>query len=121
MRRKLTCAQDALEGLVRGDLRLVESSARRLVEISSGTAMMAHDTVTYHVHGDRFRTVAGRMAAHAAAGDLEAVTADYSEMSSACVACHSHLRQERFNKELPQPVSLAPPEALELVGPGRGR
>lgn len=108
---KLAHAHSILEAMVIGDLGAVERDAEALIEISSHATWLAHDTMTYHVFSDQFRDACSALADHARRGMLDAVTFDFNEMTSSCVACHKYVREERGEKDLPGGVSWDRPPA----------
>lgn len=118
MRRKVVHAQTLVVGVTRADYGLVQDTATRLYEISREAEWMVHDTVTYTVFSERFRQVVAAMAEHARQRDLDAVTADYTQMMKTCVECHSYLRRERLIKDYPGKISKVEPAGVH-VRPGR--
>ncbi|MHC4219074.1 MAG: hypothetical protein ACYSU7_11535 [Planctomycetota bacterium] len=117
MRQKVVHAQTLVVAVARADYGLAQDSATQLYRISQDAEWMVHDTVAYTVFSERFRQVAAIMAEHARRQDLEALTADYTQMMKSCVDCHSYLRQERLTREYPEKISRVDP----VVGRARPR
>lgn len=109
MRAKQGPAQSIMAGLARADYDLVHENALRLYRLSQETQWNAHDTVTYILYSDQFRQVAWDLAGHARQRDLDAMTADYLELTRTCVECHAYLRREKLVTDFPERVSRAEP------------
>ncbi|MHC4081921.1 MAG: hypothetical protein ACYS15_03485 [Planctomycetota bacterium] len=114
MRQKVVHAQTLVVAVARADYGLVQDSATQLYRISRDAEWMVHDTVTYTVFSERFRQVAAAMAEHARQQDLDAITADYTQMMTSCVECHAYLRRERLIKEYPGKISMIGPDGVRI-------
>jgi cytochrome c556 len=114
MRRKVEHAQNLVVAMARGDLEQVHDTAAQLYDISRQAEWMVHDTVTYTVFSERFRQVVAAMTEHAQQQDLDAVTADFSQMMSTCVECHTYLRRERLSKDYPGKISMVEPAGIPV-------
>ncbi len=115
MAAKLRHAQATVAAVVRADFGAIEANADALRTISADTITMPQDTVAYGVMADRFREVAGDLAAKAAAEDLDGVTASYLELTRTCVDCHTRINRERMLGDFPGPVSQRAPSLLDAL------
>jgi hypothetical protein len=106
MQAKLVHTQAIVEGLALGDLEQVQINALRLEEASSDSRWMVHDTVTYIVLAEDFRTVARRLAEQAAANNMDGVIEYYAALTNSCVRCHAYLHRERATSGVPGRISM---------------
>jgi hypothetical protein len=111
MHSKLRHAQEALAAVVRADFAAIEKHATALGRISTGSMVLPQDTLSYSVLAEQFQEVAARLAARAAARDLEGVTASWVDLNRTCVACHSGINHERLLRDVPGQVSRRGPAA----------
>lgn len=106
MQAKMLHTQAIVEGLARGDLRQVAVNAEAMHELSERTTWFVHETVTYVALSEEFRGLMERMSGHARMDDMDAVIEDYTAVTRSCIACHTYLRKELREKELPGAVSM---------------
>jgi len=106
MQAKMLHTQAIVEGLARGDLRQVAVNAEVMHELSDRATWFVHETVTYLALSEEFRDLMARMSHHARMGDMDAVIEDYTAVTRSCIACHTYLRKELREKDLPGAVSM---------------
>ena len=107
MQAKLAHAQAILEGIALADYALIESNALAIKRISQGGDWLVQDSATYFDFSAEFRGICDDLVNHARAQNLQAMAADYANLTSSCVACHGYLRQERQTKDMPGRVSMS--------------
>lgn len=107
MHAKLAHSQAILEGIALNDFVQVEVNARDLRRISLGSEWLIMDTPSYHAYSESFRNVCDDLVNHAREKNLNAISADYANLTNSCVACHSYLRQERQFNDMPGRVSMS--------------
>ena len=106
MQAKLAHTQAVLEGLALADYEQVETNARALKRISQGGDWLAQESETYFEFSAEFRKTCDDLINHSRAQSMQAIVADYTNLTHSCVACHDYLRMERQTKDLPGRVSM---------------
>lgn len=88
MRQKLERAQQLVAAVVLARLPAVERDAAELLRISETASWMAAPTPEYFRHSGEFQGAARDLAAAAAEGDVDEVSAAYVSLVTSCVQCH---------------------------------
>lgn len=109
MQAKLAHTQALFEGLVMEDMTQMAKNADELRALAESTAFRPHRTVTYGVLSDEFADLAARLARDAHNNDFESAHRNYVRLTDACIRCHTYIRAEHLNLDLPGAVSLARP------------
>jgi hypothetical protein len=96
MKRKLQMSQQIMEGLSRGDLESVGSSARTMRTLSKieGWARRS-DTKEYRRQLKFFDQANSEVIKQAENDNLNGATLAFTQMTVSCVACHQHLRDQK--------------------------
>jgi hypothetical protein len=92
MHRKTSALQDILEGMIRGDMRLVETAADRMENYGS-TIKWYLSAVEYREHGESFRDATDALRAAARAGDLDSAKEATLRLERSCLDCHIQINQ----------------------------
>ena len=96
MKRKLEMSHKIMEGLARGDLETVSSSARTMRALSKieGWARRS-DTREYRRQLKFFDGANSEVIKQAESDNLNGATLAFTQMTISCVACHQHLRDNK--------------------------
>ena len=96
MKRKLQMSHKIMEGLSRGDLETVGSSARTMRALSKieGWARRS-DTKEYRRQLKFFDLANSEIIKQAESDNLNGATLAFTQMTISCVACHQHLRDQK--------------------------
>jgi len=96
MKRKLQMSQQIMEGLTRGDLNAVVTSARGMRALSKieGWARRS-DTREYRRQLKFFDQANAEVMKQAQDDNLNGATLAFTQMTLSCVACHQHLRDDK--------------------------
>ena len=108
MHAKLAHAQAILEGMALGDYAITESNAMALKRISEGGDWLVQDSATYFEFSAEFRRACDDLINHTRAQKLAAMTEDYANLTSTCIACHEYLRSERQANDMSGKISMGP-------------
>jgi hypothetical protein len=95
MALKLKAAQSALNGVVVGDLALLESSATELVMLSRKAEFQLQKTAEYANHSKAFEQNAKELLGAARSKNLDGAALAYVQLSLNCVNCHKYTRDAR--------------------------
>ena len=94
MQQKLKHSQNIFKGMVKGDLMLVEESARHLSVLHRLESFVRRDSKDYRAQMTLFEHANNEILKGAQAKNLDRVTLGYNQMTVSCVACHKHLRDD---------------------------
>jgi hypothetical protein len=95
MRRKLTNAQKALEGIATNDYDKIVKHAEELIEISRQARWKVMKTPVYELYSMQFREGAEAMVKSAKRKNVEGAALGYVDLTLTCVKCHKHVREKR--------------------------
>jgi hypothetical protein len=95
MRRKLTNAQKALEGIATNDYDKIAKHAEELMEISRQARWKVMRTPVYELYSMQFREGAEAMVKSAKRKNIEGAALGYVDLTLTCVKCHKHVREKR--------------------------
>lgn len=98
MRQKLGHSQQVLRGLALQDFTILRTNATRLVRLSHTSGWQARQSPEYELFTMEFRRAAEALAAAADAGNIDAATVAYTQMTFSCVSCHKYMRAGRGTK-----------------------
>lgn len=98
MRQKLGHSQQVLRGLALQDFGLIKTNASKLVRLSQAGGWVARQSPDYELFTMEFRRSAEALAAAAEAGNIDAATVAYTQMTFSCVSCHKYMRTGRSGK-----------------------
>jgi hypothetical protein len=92
MRQKLGHSQQVLRGLALQDFAVLRTNATRLVRLSHTSGWQARQSPEYELFTMEFRRSAEALVAAADAGNIDAATVAYTQMTFSCVSCHKYMR-----------------------------
>lgn len=98
MRQKLGHSQQVLRGLALQDFGLIKTNAAKLVRLSQAGGWVARQSPDYELFTMEFRRSAEALTAAADAGNIDAATVAYTQMTFSCVSCHKYMRTGRSGK-----------------------
>lgn len=98
MRQKLGHSQQVLRGLALQDFAILRTNATRLVRLSHTSGWQARQSPEYELFTMEFRRSAEALAAAADAGNIDAATVAYTQMTFSCVSCHKYMRAGKGTK-----------------------
>ncbi len=98
MRQKLGHSQQVLRGLALQDFGLIKTNAAKLVRLSQTGGWVARQSPDYDLFTMEFRRSAEALTAAADAGNIDAATVAYTQMTFSCVSCHKYMRAGRGGK-----------------------
>lgn len=98
MRQKLGHSQQVLRGLALQDFGLIKTNASKLVRLSQAGGWVARQSPDYELFTMEFRRSAEALAAAAEAGNIDAATVAYTQLTFSCVSCHKYMRTGRSSK-----------------------
>lgn len=93
MRTKLMYSQNILEGLTRGDFKLIKTGIEEIQNVTAGEQWIAIDNEDYKRLTEEFKTATKRLKTAAETGNIEATALRYYELSTNCIDCHLHIRK----------------------------
>jgi cytochrome c556 len=93
MRAKLMYSQNILEGLTRGDFKLIKTGIDEIQTITAGEQWISIDNEDYKKLTEEFKTATRRLKDAAETGNLEATALRYYQLSTSCIDCHVHIRK----------------------------
>lgn len=96
MRQKLTYAQDILRGISLEDYAAIESSARKLKQLSQATGWFARQTPEYELFTAEMRRQTDALERAAKNKNIDAATLGYFQLTVSCVSCHKYLRGSKL-------------------------
>ena len=99
MHRKLTAAQDIMEGLALEDFEKIEKGARQLKAMTVAADFMVYDDQDYRDHAKAFGRAVTRLENAAEKSKLEGSTLAFMEVTMNCVECHKHVRGREEGKK----------------------
>ena len=106
MHAKLAHAQAVLEAIALANYSQAESNALALKRISQGGDWLVQDSATYFDFSVEFRNICDDLVNHSRSQNIQALVADYANLTNSCVACHDYLRMERQTKDMPGRISM---------------
>ena len=92
MRRKLTHAQNVLQGIALEDFDQIAKNARALTLLSKAAEWQVLPSSEYKHHGEEFRRITEAMEKLARDQNLDGAALKYVEMTLNCVNCHKFIR-----------------------------
>jgi hypothetical protein len=97
MREKLANTQQLLEGVVTGNLAIIDRYSERLARISDTEVASWQGSALpeYMPRASAFVAAVQRLRAAAIDGNADAASTAYTELISACVSCHTYVRSSR--------------------------
>ena len=98
MRQKLGHSQQVLRGLALQDFAILRTNATRLVRLSHTSGWQARQSPEYELFTMEFRRSAEALAAAADAGNIDAATVAYTQVTFSCVSCHKYMRAGKGTK-----------------------
>jgi hypothetical protein len=98
MRQKLGHSQQVLRGLALQDFALIKTNAVKLVRLSQTGGWAARQSPDYDLFTMEFRRSAEALSAASDAGNIDAATVAYTQMTFSCVSCHKYMRTGRSGK-----------------------
>jgi len=93
MHRKTSAMQDILDGMIRGDLRRVETAAN-LMAAYDNTIKEYHSTAEYQKHGESFRGAVGDLRAAARERHIDSAKEATLRLERSCLECHVLMNQQ---------------------------
>lgn len=99
MRKKLSAASDVLEGLTTEDGTLVAKGGNAMAEMSRVELWQALTDSEYRDFSRDFRESAKRMVEASEKENFDAVALHWIKVTTACIDCHKHVRQQRAAKK----------------------
>jgi hypothetical protein len=115
MRRKLTHAQNILEGLALGDFKKIQTGADELAVLRQKAEWMAIKTNDYQLFTNEFQQNIESLQKAAKAKNIDAATLAYVDMTLTCVRCHSHVREVRTAHNLAAPLQDNTPARIHIA------
>lgn len=94
MRKKLTAAEQILEGLTMENAALMTQGARQLVDMTSSDQWKVKDDLVFRQLSSDFQRSA--TALRDSAGDFDSAATKWMETTKKCLDCHKHLRSIRL-------------------------
>jgi len=94
MHRKSTAMQDILEGMIRGDLRRVETAASRMNEYGN-TIEWYLSSAEYQKNGEGFRGAVEDLRVAARDRDVDAAKEATLRLERSCIECHVLMNQRQ--------------------------
>jgi cytochrome c556 len=91
-------SQQVLRGLALQDFAILRTNATRLVRLSHTSGWQARQSPEYELFTMEFRRSAEALAAAADAGNIDAATVAYTQMTFSCVSCHKYMRAGKGTK-----------------------
>jgi cytochrome c556 len=98
MRQKLGHSQQVLRGLALQDFGLIKTNAAKLVRLSQAGGWAVRQSPDYELFTMEFRRSAEALTAAADAGNIDAATVAYTQLTFSCVSCHKYMRTGRSGK-----------------------
>lgn len=92
MKYKLDASQKILEGLTRGDLRLIEKNARGMINVGHLEGWAHADEPTYVSHLHAFRQANRDLVRASQEKNLDAAMVAFSQLTISCMQCHRFVR-----------------------------
>lgn len=92
MQHKLQHTQFILKAIALQDFASIQSNASQLVKLSQMSGWKARQTPEYALFSLEFRRHAESLVKAAKAGNIDAATLAYTQLTFSCVSCHKHLR-----------------------------
>lgn len=96
MRQKLIYAQDILRGISLEDYTAIESSARKLKQLSQATGWFARQTPEYELFTAELRRQTDALERAAKNKNIDGATLGYFQLTVSCVSCHKYLRGSKL-------------------------
>lgn len=112
MRKKLSHAQNSLEGLCTENFELIGKSSADKVAMSEATEWVVIGGQRYAQYSERFRSACDQLAKAAKAQDLPAAQLAWIRVNMECFDCHDYVRQVRIARAWPagpQPAADSSP------------
>jgi hypothetical protein len=101
MKKKLSRAQKALEGLALNDFGKIQTNADELIELSKQAEWMVIRTPEYELNTDSFRRSAQDLGKSAKDKNVDGAALAYVELTMNCVKCHKYVRDTRRTQLMP--------------------
>lgn len=98
MKKKLTYAQQLLEGLALSDFAKLKSAADQLVELRHQPGWSAMQTRDYQVYSGDFQRELEALQKSAKNKNIDAAALAYVDMTLTCIKCHQHVREEAIGQ-----------------------
>jgi hypothetical protein len=92
MNRKSSAMQDILEGMIRGDLRRVNTAAQQM-DAYGDTMEWYVSQHEYDEHGERFRSSVDALQEAAKQRDVKSAKEAVLELERSCIECHTVMNQ----------------------------
>ena len=93
MRTKLMYSQNILEGLTRGNFKLIKNGIDEIQTVTAGEQWITIDNEQYKKLTEDFKTATKRLKVAAETGNIEATALRYYQLSTSCIDCHLHIRK----------------------------
>ena len=94
MRAKLSSSQKVLEGLLAEDFTLVANGAREMKKISEAAEWPQSGDAVYDHFAAEFRRQCTKLENLANKANREGASFTYLQMTTTCIDCHDHVRDE---------------------------
>lgn len=93
MHRKTNAMHDILDGMIRGDLRRVETAANRMNDYGN-TIEWYLSAAEYEKHGENFRGAVDHLRAAAGERDMDSAKEATLRLERSCIECHVLMKEQ---------------------------
>ncbi len=94
MKKKMEYSRNLLEGIATGDFDLIADNARAMKGLSKVEAFVRGRSANYRTHLQAFEAATDELIRQADKSNLDGSLTAFNKITSSCVKCHKHLRED---------------------------